>query len=115
MALAWMPDEERLNRVLDGIDHEVFSDESEAELSVHEESESKEKGTAEIQDFSDSGDSYVHSDDNGMFFVCLHYLATGCDPIFSRSKFFIPSKKYVYNCVSVTLVCGAEAVCFAGL
>ena len=92
MALAWMPDEELLNRVLDGIDDEVFSDESEAELSVHEESESEEEGTAEIQDFSDSGDSDVHSDDNGMFFVCLHYLATGCDPIFSRSKFLSPQK-----------------------
>ena len=67
MASAWMPDKELLNRVLDGIDDKVFSDESEAELSVHEESESEEEGTAEIQDFSDSGDSDVHSDDNGVF------------------------------------------------
>lgn len=48
MALAWMPDEDLLNRVLDGISDEEFSDESEAKLSVHGESESEEEGTAEI-------------------------------------------------------------------
>lgn len=51
-----MPDEDLLNCLLDGISDVEFSDESEAKLSVHEESESEEEGTAEIQDFSDSGD-----------------------------------------------------------
>ena len=46
MALAWMPDEDLLNRVLDGISDEEFSDKSEAKLSVHGESESEKEGTA---------------------------------------------------------------------
>lgn len=67
-----MPDEELLERVLASISDEEFSDESKAELSVHEESESEDEGTAEIQEFSDSDDSDVVSDDNGVFllFIC---------------------------------------------
>lgn len=85
MVLAWMPDEYLLNRVLDGISDVQFSNESDAKLSVHEESESEEEGTAEIQDSSNSGNSDVHTDDNGMFFFCLQSLATVYNPIFSCS------------------------------
>ena len=71
MVSEWMPDEDLLNHVLDGISDVKFSDVSEAELSVHEESESEEEGTAGSQFLSDSGNSDVHTDDNGMFFFCL--------------------------------------------
>lgn len=40
MALMWMSDEVLTHRVLDGISDKEFSDESEVELSVPEESES---------------------------------------------------------------------------
>ena len=43
MALAWMPDEELLDRVLACISDEEFSHESDAELSVREESESEDE------------------------------------------------------------------------
>lgn len=78
-----------MERVLDSISDEEFSDESEAELSVHEESESEDEGTAEIQEFSDSDNSDVVSDDNGMFF-CLHVLATFRNLIFFEILFCKP-------------------------
>ena len=85
-----MPDEELLEHVLDSISDEEFSNESEAELSVHEESESEDEGTAEIQEFSDCDDSGVVSDDNGMFFFCLHVLATFRNLIFCEILFCKP-------------------------
>ena len=47
---------------------------------------------------SDSGDSDFHSDDNGMFFFCLHSLATVYNPMFSHSKYF-PHQKTMFKIV----------------
>lgn len=53
--------------VIEDIPGEVFSDESEEELSVHCGSESEDQGSEDNQDFNDSGDSDADNHSNGMF------------------------------------------------
>ena len=98
MASAWIPIDEVVRRVLEDVPGEEFSDESEEELSVHEDSESEDQGSGDNQDFSDSGDSDVDNHGNGMFFVCLHGLATVYIPMFSYSKFLRSQKRCLQLC-----------------
>lgn len=67
MASASIPLEEVVRMVTQDIPGEVFSDESEEELSVHGGSESEDQGSEDNQDFNDSGDSDVDNHSNGMF------------------------------------------------
>lgn len=67
MASASIPLEEVVRRVTEDIPGEVFSDESEEELSVHGGSESEDQGSEDNQDFNDSGDSDADNHSNGMF------------------------------------------------
>lgn len=94
MASAWIPIGDVWRRVLDDVPGKEFSDESKDELSVHEDSESKDQDSVDNQDFSDSGDSDFDHHGNGMFLICLHGLAPVYIPILSS---YI-HKSDVYSC-----------------
>ena len=94
MASPWIPIDKALHRVLEDVPGEEFSNESEDELSVHKDSESEDQDSVDNQDFSDSGESDFDHHGNGMFFICLHGLATVYTPILSSQI----QKSDVYSC-----------------
>ena len=67
MVSARIPFDEVVRMVAEDIPGEVFSDESEEELSVHGDRESEDQGSEDNQNFNDSGDSDVDNHSNGMF------------------------------------------------
>ena len=67
MVSARIPFDEVVRMVAEDIPGEVFSDESEEELSVHGDRESEDQGSEDNQNFNDSGDSDVDNHSNSMF------------------------------------------------